>query len=422
MSARAWLVLAFLVSLNTLNFVDRTLPQAFIVDITSDLQLSYTEFTLIVGPAFAIIYALTGLFTGVLADRVHRPRLIALGVTIWSVMTMATGLARNWAQFAGARALVAVGESTLSPSALSMLSASFPKARHGVATSLYYLGISIGGGSAFLIAGTLGQQVGWRACFIILGGVGLVMALLCLAVADPRQKRSSDDRQPHKPAALMTSIQEALSAFTAYPALGWIWLAAVILTFSQGASVLDQAWLVREVGMASADAQILVGLVFTSGSITGSVLGGFLADWFAGKWAAGRLYYLALLVLLLAPAAVALRFAEPSSIAFVALLFFGSAGFTLGYGAIVPAILDLAPERLHGAVLGATLLGMALLGSATGNVFSGVLADTILSLGWSTPLRAAGLTTNLLALLALPCLALSASTYLRDRRRAGEAL
>ena len=50
------------------------------------------------GYAFAVIYAIAGLLLGTVADRWHRPRLIAAGLFVWSALTAASGLAQNFWQ------------------------------------------------------------------------------------------------------------------------------------------------------------------------------------------------------------------------------------------------------------------------------------------------------------------------------------
>lgn len=399
---RAWALLAALVALNTLNFIDRTLPQAFIVAITSELELSYTQFALIAGPLFAVVYAVAGLGAGVMADRMNRPRLIAIGVTLWSAMTAASGLARDALQFGLARAFIAVGESTLSPSALSLLAHVFPERSQGMATSLYYLGISLGAGGAYLIAGAFGETIGWRACFIALGVIGLLLALLMAFLKDPRDAQAGAPTVFQKQNS-RRNIAHALRCFISTPSLGWLWLASALITFSQGASILDQAWLVRERGFTIAEAQSLVGAIFLAGSTMGAIVGGPISDWCARSWRSGRLFYLIALVIVLIPSGVALRFA-PEGWSFVLLLFIGSAGFTLPYGAILPSVFSLAPEAHRGIIIGATLLGMALVGTSLGNVCAGVLADVFSSEGRVQPLRDALVTINLCGLLAAPCL------------------
>ena len=164
----AYSYLAFFVALNYLNMVDRNLLSAFAPSIVADLNLSDTQFGLLTGLIFVTIYAITGLFMGALADRFHRPRIIGVGLAIWSTLTAATGATHNFIQVALTRVFIGVGESALSPTAMSMLSDLFPPEKRGMATGIYYFGVPIGAGSSYLLAGWLGPQIGWRNCFYLL--------------------------------------------------------------------------------------------------------------------------------------------------------------------------------------------------------------------------------------------------------------
>ena len=77
-------LLAALTLLNVLNFADRYLMAAFAPSIMADLGLNNFEFTLLTGLVFSVFYVFFGLFAGSLADRHHRPRLIAGGLALWS--------------------------------------------------------------------------------------------------------------------------------------------------------------------------------------------------------------------------------------------------------------------------------------------------------------------------------------------------
>ena len=79
----AGLLLAFLTLLNVVNFVDRQLIASLQVPIREELGLSPLLITLLTGYAFAVIYAIAGLLLGTVADRWHRPRLIAAGLFVW---------------------------------------------------------------------------------------------------------------------------------------------------------------------------------------------------------------------------------------------------------------------------------------------------------------------------------------------------
>ena len=85
--------LCLLTLLNVLNMLDRNLMSAFANYIVPDLGLSNTEYGLLTGLVFLIFYSVAGLYMGMLADTVNRTRLISFGVTLWSALTAASGLA-----------------------------------------------------------------------------------------------------------------------------------------------------------------------------------------------------------------------------------------------------------------------------------------------------------------------------------------
>ena len=86
-----------------------------------------------------------------MADSKSRKWIIIVGISIWSAMTAACGLAKTFTQLLFARIGVGVGEASLSPSAYSMLSDYFPKEKRGRALSFYGTGVFLGAGLAFLL-------------------------------------------------------------------------------------------------------------------------------------------------------------------------------------------------------------------------------------------------------------------------------
>jgi MFS family permease len=165
-------LLALLTVTNALNFVDRNLLASFANFLKPELNLTDTQFGLLTGLVFLVFYAVAGLFMGMLADLSHRPRLIAGAVAVWSALTAISGMARGFISLAIPRALIGIGESALTPSAMSLLADRVHPSRMGLASAIYYMGVPIGTGAGLLIAGYLGPAIGWRNCFYVLGAVG----------------------------------------------------------------------------------------------------------------------------------------------------------------------------------------------------------------------------------------------------------
>ena len=118
---RHYIFLIFLILLNVMNFVDRQLLASFANFIIPDLSLSNTQFGILTGFGFLFFYSIMGLFMGILADKVHRSKLIAIGVALWSCLTALSGAARGFTGLLIPRMFIGVGESILTPTAISIL-------------------------------------------------------------------------------------------------------------------------------------------------------------------------------------------------------------------------------------------------------------------------------------------------------------
>src|SRR4051812_13444786 len=134
----AWLILAFLLLLNVFNFVDRNLLQSLGKPLMDELHLNKKQITLLAGFVFSLFYVMIGIFLGSRADRGNRPRLIAFGLFLWSALTAASGLARNFWELAASRVFVGVGEATLTPTSVALLSDVFGPRRRALASGIYY--------------------------------------------------------------------------------------------------------------------------------------------------------------------------------------------------------------------------------------------------------------------------------------------
>lgn len=122
-----WYVVGLCMVAYIFSFVDRQILALMIEPIKADLQISDTQFSLLHGLAFSLFYAFMGMPIAYLADRFSRPKIIAVGVVVWSLMTAACGLSKNFLHMFLARIGVGVGEAALSPSAYSMFSDMSPR-------------------------------------------------------------------------------------------------------------------------------------------------------------------------------------------------------------------------------------------------------------------------------------------------------
>lgn len=202
--AYARYVLGVLVVVYVFNFLDRQILSILAERIKADLALSDAQIGFLYGTAFAVFYALFGIPLGRLADVWTRTRLIAVGLSFWSVMTAASALARTFAQLSLARIGVGVGEASASPAAFSLLSDYFPVAKRATVLAIYSSGIYIGAGLGLGIGGLIvnrwdaafaGQLPplglrGWQVAFLAVGLPGLLLALWVQTLREPLRGQS----------------------------------------------------------------------------------------------------------------------------------------------------------------------------------------------------------------------------------------
>jgi MFS family permease len=230
--AYARYALGLLVVVYVLNFLDRQILSILAERIKADLGLSDAQIGFLYGTAFAVFYALFGIPLGRLADMWARTRLIALGLSFWSVMTAASAFARGFGQLTLARIGVGVGEASASPAAYSLLSDYFPPARRATVLAIYSSGIYIGAGLGLFIGGLIvdawdqayaGAAVpfglrGWQVAFLAVGLPGVPLALWVATLREPRRGQSEGRAEapahPHPFRAFAGELAAVLPPFT----------------------------------------------------------------------------------------------------------------------------------------------------------------------------------------------------------------
>jgi MFS family permease len=367
-------LLATLTALNVLAFVDRQLVVTLAPLLIQDLGLTRAEIGLLVGASFIVVFAGLNLILGAAADRFSRPRLIAGGLAVWSVATTLTAAVGGFVQMAVLRIGVGVGEATLSPAAISMLGDQFPPHRRGLASSIFYTGIPLGFACSFLLAGSLGPWLGWRACFVVLGVFGLVAVLTVSRMADTPRRGVGGEAAAPGVRELARGLGRALAE---RPALALVSLAGVLLAFMSSASQHTITWLVEERGFEYSRAAFLSAAMVAGGGLLGNLAVGALTDGWRRRHPAGRLVGMAVLAVLAAPVVAGFYRVPPASSLFVPLWFLSQAWMLGWFGPVLAALDELAPPGLRATVLGFGLLAVNLFGVAPGPYVAGLIGDRV---------------------------------------------
>nr|WP_283937596.1 MFS transporter [Sphingomonas hankyongi] len=159
-----------------LNYVDRGAIGIAAPLMKTELRLSATQFGLIVS-AFFWVYAPVQLFVGWLVDRFSVYRLMAGGLVLWALSTLAMGLAGGFASLLVLRILLGVGETIAFPGGSKIITRHVPPERRGMANAALALGIALGPAAGTLVGGMILASFGWRAIFLAFGVVTLVWLL-----------------------------------------------------------------------------------------------------------------------------------------------------------------------------------------------------------------------------------------------------
>jgi MFS family permease len=369
------LLLAFF-ALNVLSFVDRQLVSALAPVLRAELGLSNAQVGLLIGVTFIFVFAFGLPVVGILADRVHRPRLVATGLGIWSAATALSGTAGGFWSMATWRGLVGAGEATLTPTAVSMLGDRFPPHRLGFATSVFYAGIPVGYACSLAFAALVAPRLGWRACFFLLGSIGLVALPLVWRLREPRRAGglTAGEAVRAEEQALAAALPRLRRVFAESPVLAVMILAAALLAFTSSASQLVVAWLVAERGYAFAAAGYLAAAVMLVGAL-GNLAIGHLTDRARRRGPGARLLAFAALGAVGLAAALALYTGTPGGPLFLACWVVAQ-GWMLGwYGPALAAVHEAAPEDARASVVGVGLLALNLLGVALGPWITGLVGD-----------------------------------------------
>ena len=414
-SVRDYLFLGVLTLLSVMNFVDRQLLASFAAYIVPDLGLSVTQFALLTGLAFIVFYAGMGVFAGALADMLHRPRLISGALAMWSILTAASGAARGFVTLAIPRMLIGVGESVCTPTAMSMLSDRFPSSRLGMASAVYYMGVPLGVGISLLIVGYLGDRIGWRGSFYLLGAIGLVLSIIfVIFMRDPPRRAIVSGARAESP-RFAEIYRTLFGCLRRSPALVLTMWGGIAMHFLFGAAAFDMLWMVEERGFDRAYIARVVGWISIPAGIAGNALGGFGSDWWQARTGQGRPLFLFWVTLLVTPVLIAYRLVEPTSVWFwtgIACLF-----LSLGtlYGPTMATVQELVPPHIRGTVIAFYILVVNVGGVGVGMLLGGVLIDELILREVHEPYTKGLLFMTLLGTLSLPCLYVAGRRFASDR-------
>ena len=375
-TARANYVLGVLFLVIMLNFLDRQVLAILAEPIKQDMGLTDQEVGLMTGLAFSLFYTTLAVPVAALADRWNRSWIIAVAITVWSIMTMLCGAAQNFVQLFLARVGVGIGESANSPPAQSLIAEYFPPERRTFALGIYGSAVPIGAFLASAGGGWLVENFNWRIVFVIAGAPGILVGLIMWLTVK--------DRRPH--GKLLKAFErgegeatftEAFKDLARKPAYWHLVAGGTVVAFvAFGIAAFYGALFVRVFELGYTELGLKLGLMIGIAGVLGSWLGGGLGSWLDKKTPAGSLLAASLVFLLAVPATYVGVNLDSVNLSFVFLgvLTFAS---TFYYGPTFSMMQALASDRMRAMAVAIYLLVSGIFGIGLGPVFVGTVSDWI---------------------------------------------
>lgn len=398
-------ILALLTAINFVNYVDRYLVAAVAPKFQEELHLSNTEtgFTI---SAFMLGYFLTSPLFGWLGDKRFPARsptqggtttarrwLMAGGILVWSVATVASGLAHGATSMVLARVAVGVGEASYATLAPTIIDDLAPPSKKNRWLAIFYLAIPVGSALGFLLGGQLEEHFGWRAAFFVAGGPGVLLALIVPMMLEPapQHAKAADGAKPLtgwgaigalRRSALYVACVSGLCAYTF--ALG-------------GFPAWAPKFLYESHGLKLSVADFWFGVVTVLAGLVGTIAGAWLADRAlpAGCDQETRvrryLRFSGLATAIGVPAA-ALALYTPSATMFFVAIFVCEVALFASTSPINVVILGSVPPSVRASAMAVSIFMQHLLGDLMSPPLIGKIADVTRSLRtgmWILPIAIA---------------------------------
>lgn len=409
--------LAMLTITYAFNYFDRLLISLLFPLMQPDLGLTDTEFGLVTGVAFVLIYATMGIPVARLADRGSRKLIIGIGFSFWSVMTFLTGFVTNFWQLAATRFLMGMGESNANPSSSSLLTDLFEKRRRAIAFSIMVSGTSISSLVLTPAAGWIAQTQGWRTAYLLAGGIGLFFGLLLMfTVKEPQRGRFDPPKE--KPVE-KTPFLEAFFYLISRRTYIYTTLAASLLIISFYAYIVwSTTFLVRVHQIDVAQSAALFGPIRGIAGLAGGLSSGLVLNWLLKRDERWQFWLPALCFVVVGVAQYIFIFA--SSIWMLAV---GSAIDSFAVTMAVPLIsillVQIMPSSIRTLGMASYFLINSLLGDILGPLGVGLLNDQFNAIWGDEAIRYSMAITACFALLSGPVLLLAGKHFKADREAAG---
>jgi MFS family permease len=372
-SRSAWYTLGLLVLANWFNFYDRQIVSVLAELIKVEFSLTDAQVGGI-NSAFELTYPVGAVALAIIADRWGRQRIIAFVVALWSGATALTGVAGSYLSLLLARLGVGTGQGGYGPSALALLSETFPFTFRAQAVGIHAVGLILGSAAGYLISGAIAQALGWRASFLLAGIPGLLLAWFIWRFW-ARSKMSFSIQRNEMPMPTQRITIDTFGQLISVPTLRFVYVGGVFVYLATGGLIFWMpTFLQRYHGYTLAEAATVAGVAQVAVGVVGVLVGGWLGDYLSQRHPGGKLITMGLSLVIGTPLGIVGLLTASRT---VLLITVGMAFFLLSFNTSCngPQIHDVTPPAFRATAQSIFLFLTHFLGYLPSGPLIGWLSD-----------------------------------------------
>jgi len=351
------------------NYMDRTVLTVVMQPMKTELGLSDADLGLM-ATIFMLSIAICSFPIAYLIDRWSRTKSIALMAFFWSGFTYLTGLAKNFIGVLIPRMFVGVGEAGFSAGGTALVTAAYKPEKHGSMLAIFNIAISIGTALGMILGGMLSVKMGWRFPFLIFAIPGVILGICALFLKDYKTVKNTGSTK--------VGFFQSVSAVLKIPTLRWFFLGyGLMLIMSQTQLYWTVPLLMRQFDIKEDTAGLIISAAVPL-AIIGSLLGGWLSDFWQRKNKKGRILLPALTALISAIfLATAVFVLKLNWVAAAVLAGFYGFVYFIGVPALSAISQEVIPPANKGLSWGMTVFFMYMLGGAWAPWAVGGISDIL---------------------------------------------
>jgi MFS family permease len=303
-----------------------------------------------------------------IADRWSRSKLLFLMAMVWSACSILSGLARSLPVLLFARGGLGVGEASFGPTATSLLTTWFKKSQWGRVLGFFNTAVSMGIFIGSIFAGFMAVTYGWRAALIAIGIPSIILGFLALLIPDIKAKQQTASGEVQE---VKLTVRSATTMVAKNKSMI---LLVLFYGITNMAIVAILSWMpmyfIRVMGMTVPKAATLAGLTAILG-VVGYPLGGYLSDLLIKKDLRFRVWFPAIVALVIAG-----LFAAGFYLQSIAIIFVASFVYNFINPSLNASSQELVPSWYRSVSLGCVIFGMQFIGML-GPYLTGVLSKNL---------------------------------------------